>query len=179
VIIHISYTAQQDDSLRLQVEKNNGSIATALKSNPLARLFSLRQEFPSVLNRLLHSPLNTPLTMSITPNYLPYFVASGAVQVSAAKFLLRTAASKTVENFTISIDGNSLSGFSPDPKMGGFWSRDADAAFTSRLFADHTIVVTNAANLAPSPASSGTLAAIDDTSLLDVMLYVEYQLTMS
>jgi hypothetical protein len=77
VVIHISYTAQQDDSLRLQVEANNGAIASALKSTPLARLFSLRQEFPSVLNRLLHGPLNSSLTMSITANYLPFFIASG------------------------------------------------------------------------------------------------------
>jgi hypothetical protein len=179
VIVHISYTAQQDDSLRVQVEKNNGAIATALKSTRLARLFGLRQEFPSVLNRLLHSPINTPLTMSITPNNLPFFIASGAVQVASAKLLLRTTASKTVENFAVSIDGNSISGFATDPKMGGLWSSDASAAFASGLFADHTILVANAGNLAPSAASSGTPATVDDTSLLDVLVYVEYQLTMS
>jgi hypothetical protein len=179
VIIHISYTAQQDDSLRVKVEANNGAIATALKSTPLARLFSLRQEFPSILNRLLHSPLNTSLTLSITPNYLPFFVASGTVQVASAKLLLRTTASKTVENFAVSIDGNSVSGFTVDPKMGGLWSKDASTAIASGLLADHTIVVTNAGNLAPAASPSGATAAIDDTSLLDVMLYVEYQLTMS
>jgi hypothetical protein len=142
-------------------------------------LFSLRQEFPSVLNRLLHSPVNTSLTMSITPNCLPFFVASGAVQVGAAKLLLRTAASKTVENFTLSIDGNSISSFSVDPTMGGLWSADASAVFASGLFADHTIVVTKPGNLAPVAPPSGVTAAIDDTSLLDVMLHVPYQLTMS
>ena len=180
VIIHISYTAQQDDSLRVQVEAGNKGIANALKSTPLARLFSLRQEFPSVLNRLLHSPVNTSLTMSITPNYLPFFVASGAVQVGPAKLLLRTATANAVENFAVSIDGNSISGFSADPTMGGLWSADASAAFANGLFADHTIVVTKPGNLAPAPPpSSGVAAAIDDTSLLDVMLYVPYQLTMS
>jgi len=186
VIVHISYTAQQDDSLRLKVETKNGAIAAALKSTPLVRLFSLRQEFPSVLNRLLHSPLNTSLAMSITANYLPYFVASGAVQVTTAALLLRTAASKPIGNFTVSIDGNSISGFAADPKMGGLWSADASAAFASGLFADHTIIVTNAGSLTSGapPAGTGapqaaTAAAIDDTSLLDVMLYVEYQLTTS
>jgi hypothetical protein len=179
VIIHISYTAQQDNSLRVQVEENNGAIATALKSTPLARLFSLRQEFPSVLNRLLHSPINTSLTMSITPNYLPFFVASSAVQVSAVKLLLRTATANALENFTVSIDGNSISDFSVDPKMGGLWSADASAAFTSGLFADHPIIVTNAGSLAPKAPQTGEAAAIDDTSLLDVMVHVEYQSTMS
>ena len=132
VIIHISYTAQQDDSLRVQVETEQRRIATALKSTPLARLFSLRQEFPSVLNRLLHSPLNTSLTMSITPNYLPFFVASGAVQVSAAKLLLRTAASNTVENFAVSIDGNSISGFSADPTDGRALVQGRERRFRQR-----------------------------------------------
>ena len=100
VVIHISYTAQQDDSLRVKVEANDGAIATALKGT-LARLFSLRQEFPSVLNRMVHSPVNTSLTLSITPNYLPFFVASDAVQVARRELVLRTAASKTIEDFAV------------------------------------------------------------------------------
>jgi hypothetical protein len=39
--------------------------------------------------------------------------------------------------------------------------------------------VTNAGSLAPKAPQTGEAAAIDDTSLLDVMVYVEYQSTMS
>ena len=63
--------------------------------------------------------------------------------------------------------------------MGGLWSADASAAFASGLFADHTIIVTNAGSLTSGAPQAATAAAIDDTSLLDVMLYVEYQLTTS
>jgi hypothetical protein len=177
LIVHISYTAQQDDGLRQIVEQKNGTLATVLKSQPLARLFSLRQEFPSALNRLQHSAANTPLTVSISAIYLPFFVASSAIQVTQAALLLRTAASQTVENFAITIDGTSVTGFTVDPGMGNLWSSDVSAVFSATLLADHVFTVTNAGNLAPDTPQPGISAAIDDAKLLDVMLYVEYQVT--
>ncbi|MFZ0594324.1 MAG: hypothetical protein WAM39_27975, partial [Bryobacteraceae bacterium] len=188
VIVHISYTAQQDDGLRQSVEKNNGAIATTLQKQPLGRLFSLRQEFPSALNRLEHSAANTPVTVSITPNYLPFFIASSNIQVTQAALLLRTADSQTVENFAITIDTTSEKGFAVDPPflspplppaIGNLWSRDVTDVFAAGLFGDHTMTVTNAGNLAPDTPQPGVSAAIDDTKLLDVMLYVQYQLATS
>jgi Tc toxin complex TcA C-terminal TcB-binding domain len=176
VIVHISYTALQDDGLRQQVEKNNGTIATALKSQPLGRLFSLRQEFPTVFNRLLHSATSTPVTMSISAIYLPFFIASSPIRVTRAVLLLRPATGQTVENVAITMDGTSVTGFSADPTMGNLLSKDATAVFTAGLFGDHAVSVTNAGTLAPDNPQPGVSAAIDDTKLLDVMLYVEYQL---
>jgi hypothetical protein len=176
VIVHISYTAQQDDGLRQTVEQKNGAIATGLKKQPLGRLFSLRQEFPTALNRLQHSATNTPVTVSITANYLPFFIASSAIQVTKAALLLRTAVSQTVENFAITIDRTSITGFGVDPDMGNLWFRDVSAVVAAGLFGDHTMTVTSAGNLAPATPQPSISAAIDDTKLLDVMLYVEYQL---
>jgi Tc toxin complex TcA C-terminal TcB-binding domain/Neuraminidase-like domain len=176
VIVHISYTAQQDDGLRQSVEQRNGTIATVLKNQPLGRLFSLRQEFPTALNRLQHSATNTPVSISISANYLPFFVASSAIQVTTAKLLLRTAASQTVENFSITIDGTSVTGFAVDPDMGNLWSSDVSTVFAAGMFGDHPMTVRSAGNLAPDTPQPGISAAIDDTKLLDVVLYVEYQL---
>jgi hypothetical protein len=178
VIVHISYTARQDDGLRLKVEQANGAIASALKSRPLARLFSLRQEFPSLLNRLQNSPVHTSLTMTITPKYLPFFVAGGAVQVTRAALVLRTAPGRTVDQVVLSLDGTSVSGFAIDPTLGGLWSADVTAALATGLFADHAVVVTSAGDLAPAPATAPAApqGAFDPASLLDVMLYVEYTL---
>ncbi len=177
VIVHISYTAQQDDSLRQIVEQKNGTLATVLKSQPLGRLFSLRQEFPTVLNRLLHSAANTPVTVTIGANYLPFFIASSAIQVTQAVILLRTAVSQTVESFAITVDGTKVTDFAVDPTMGNLWSSDVSAAFATGLFGDHVVTVTNAGNLTPETPRPGIPAAIDETKLLDVMLYVQYQLT--
>ena len=179
VILHISYTAQQDGALRQSVEANNGALATALKSQPLGRLFSLRQEFPAVLNRLEHSALNTAVTMTITPIYMPFFIASRAIQITKAALLLRTAPSQTVENFAITVDGTSVTGFTTDPTMGNLWLADVSSVFAAGLFGDHLMTVTTAGNLAPDTAQPGVSAAIDDTKLLDVMLYIEYKLGAS
>jgi hypothetical protein len=177
VIVHISYTAEQDGALRQSVEQKNGAIATVLKKQPLGRLFSLRQEFPTALNRLQHSATNTPVTMSISANYLPFFIASSAIQVTKAALLLRIAASQTVGNFSITIDGTGVTGFAIDPDVGNLWSSDdISAVFAAGLFGDHTMTVTSAGNLAPATPQPGISAAIDDTKLLDVMLYVQYQL---
>jgi hypothetical protein len=176
VIVHISYTAQLDGKLRQNVEQKNGAIATVLKSQPLQRLFSLRQEFPSALIRLLHSPANTPLTVTIGANYLPYFITGSNIAVTTAQLVLRTSASQTAGSFALAVDGTSITGFSADPALGGLWSSDATAVFSAGLLGDHTITVTNAASLAPDPTQAGVSAAIDDTRLLDVMLYVEYTL---
>jgi hypothetical protein len=176
VIVHISYAAQQDDALRQIVEQKNGTLAKALQSQPLARLFSLRQEFPSALNRLLHSSTNTPVTVSITANYLPFFIPSTNTQVTKAALCLRTAASQTVENFAITLDGTGEEGFAANPEMGNLWYKDVTDVFSVAFFGDHAITVTNAGNLAPDSPQPGISAAIDDTKLLDVMLYVEYQL---
>jgi hypothetical protein len=177
VIVHISYTALQDDGLRQQVEKNNGTIATALKSQALGRLFSLRQEFPTVFNRLLHGALNTPVTMSVGANMLPFFIASSAIQVTKAALLLRTAASVTaVQGFAVSIDGTSLTSFQSDSVMANLPSADVMPIFAAGLFGDHALSVTNAGNLAPSRSQPGDVSPLDDSKLLDVMLYVEYQI---
>jgi len=178
VIVHISYTAQQDDSLRLKVETKNGAIAAALKSTPLVRLFSLRQEFPGVLNRLLHSPLNTSLAMSITP-----IISRTSPQRRGPGHHRRLA----VENSGIETDREFHGidrrqqhiGFCRRSENGGLWSADASAAFASGLFATtRSSLPMQAAHIRAPPAGTGapqaaTAAAIDDTSLLDVMLYVD------
>jgi hypothetical protein len=180
VILHISYTAEYDGKYRQVVEQKNGSIAAALKSLPLARMFSLRQEFPTALNRLLHSGPSTTVTLTISAMYLPFFVGSSPIQVTQASLLLRTAPSQTVDNFTITIDGTGVTGFTMDPTLGNLWSSDVSSVFAAGLFGDHAITVTNAGQLAPAASQTGVVqAAVDDTKLLDVMLYVQYQLDAS
>jgi hypothetical protein len=177
VIVHISYTALQDAGLRQKVEQTNGAIADALKKGPLGRLFSLRQEFPSAFGRLLHSAANTPVTLSISANYLPFFIASSAIQVTRAALLLRTATGQTVTNLDITVDAASLTTFAADPKMGNLLSCDVSAAFAAGLFGDHVMTIVNAGDLAPTNLQPNQPAAVDDAKLLDVMLYVEYTVT--
>jgi hypothetical protein len=166
--------------LRQRVEQKNGAIAQALQSQPLGRLFSLRQEFPSVLNRLLHGVVNTPVTMTIGANMLPFFVASSTIQVTKAALLLRIAASLTaVQDFAVSIDGTSVNSFQADPAMANLPYADVTSVFSAGMFGSHAFAVANAGNLASAPPQPGDPSPLDDTKLLDVMLYVEYQVGQS
>src|SRR3989442_1568706 len=65
VILHISYTADEDGVLRQKVEQQNaaleGTILNVLSNQALGRLFSMRQEFSGILSRMIHSAANTPV----------------------------------------------------------------------------------------------------------------------
>ena len=51
---------------------------------PLARSFSLHNEFPDVFNRLLTSPIGTEVDLAIQSRHLPLFVAGRAPASTAA-----------------------------------------------------------------------------------------------
>ena len=78
VILHISYTAEQDGVLRGRVEGENAvqesAIRSALVDNPLQRVFSLRQEFSNPFNRLLRSPEGQAVPIEISEKRFPIFL---------------------------------------------------------------------------------------------------------
>jgi hypothetical protein len=180
VILHISYTAEQDGVLRQNVEQQNaaleGAILHALSNQSLGRLFSLRQEFSTALNRLQHSAVNTPAKITITEKHLPIFVRGRQIHVTKAMLLLKTQAAQTVQNLQIVIDDTSINTFTRDATLGDLWSADLSAVLSAGLAGDHTITIGNAGDLAPVVPQPGDPAAIDDAKLLDIMIYLEYRL---
>ncbi len=90
VILSLSYTADQDAGLRERVEAEAGTIRTTLKSKPVARVFSLRQDFSSAFTRLLRSSPMTPVRLEITERHLPVFFRSGGFTVKKALIAIRT-----------------------------------------------------------------------------------------
>jgi hypothetical protein len=170
VILRISYSAEQDGDFRVKVE---GAIESLLQQQKLYRLFSLRQEFPSTFNRLLHSAANTPVTISIGDKHLPFFLRRRSINPTAARLVLRTPqVPPTPPNATIAFDG--ASGTDPDTTPGGLWSFGLSTPFG--LIGDHTLAVVDAGDLAPLSPPPGDVSAIDEAKLLDVLLYVEYEL---
>ena len=180
VVLHISYTAEQNATLRVDVEKQNasleGAILNALKNQALGRLFSLRQEFSTTLNRLLHGPINTPVKFTIGDNALPIFIRGRNIRVSKAELLLRTVPNQKVTGLNIAIDGTSETSFFADATMGNLLSCDVSTVFAAGLTGDHTIAIVAAGDLAPKNPAPGDLSPVDDSKLLDVLIYVEYQL---
>ena len=67
VIVHLSYTAEEDGAFREQVEGANAEATSVIRSylttKPLKRALSLRQDFSGAFNRLQRSAVNTPIKL--------------------------------------------------------------------------------------------------------------------
>jgi hypothetical protein len=180
VILRIAYIAEQDDGLREKVEQQNGAIVKALTQSgpdgkqPLRRLFSLRQEFPTAFNRIRHSAPNTQVKLAIADKHLPIFLRNRNIQMTKAELLLRTPPSQSLQNLNIKVDATNCTSFPADPVLGNLPS--CAVTLAPGLIGDHTISIANAGQLAPQPPAPGDPSAIDETKLLDLMLYVEYKL---
>jgi hypothetical protein len=74
VIIHLAYTAEHDDLLRESVEEVTGLIEGALlktlRTRPFARTLSLRQDFSTAFNRIVHSAAGTPVKIELAERHL-------------------------------------------------------------------------------------------------------------
>jgi hypothetical protein len=196
VILHISYTADEDGTLRDRVEQGTkdaeAQILPVLKSSPRARTFSIRQDFSGALHRLIQSPVGTPVTVTIDERYLPFFLRGRSLTVTSAQLVLRTPAGQTVDHritnssgvvteftpFTIKLDDVEQTGFLSEPHLGSLWAKNVTTGFTAHpLVGDHTFVVTGAGELAPDPLNPSAVGpALAGAKLLDVVLYVEYQM---
>jgi len=178
VIVSISYTAEQDGALRDRVEADNaaleGSIRQYLATHPIARVFSLRQDFSSAFAQLLHSPLATEVRIEITTRHFPMFIANLPIVVSRSALLLRTAKGVVAGPFSISVDGTPLNGFVADATLGNLPGRPLPAAFTGKVIRTHALAVTNAGGLAPDAPPPGDVSALDSERLIDILLYLEY-----
>ena len=175
VIIHISYTAEQDGALREAVEAINGEteglLAEYLKSISSQRILSLRHDFPSEFHRLLHGTPGNPVTISLIASYFPYFLNGKELQLDGAKLILNTPEGQDLGQFSINIDNSPYTGgnFSVDTDFGGLLTCDVTAAFES-IFGDHRIAIEKADALL---SNSG----IDSEKLKDILLCITYTLS--
>ena len=179
VILHISYTAKADGAFRTQVEGRNaeleGTILSALSKQALGRAYSLRQEFPTVFNRLTHSAANTPVKLSITDKYMPFFLRGRAVKVASAKLLLRTSVQRP-DHLVIKFGDSTASRFEPDQAVGNLPAGDITLAFANGLIGDHMLSIGSGGDLAPASRPNADAFALDDSKLLDLILYLELKL---
>lgn len=181
VVLHVAYEAAYDGRLRTDTESQiagmAGTLLTTLRQQPLARLFSLRQDFSATFHRLLHSPANTAIPVEITPRHLPLVIGTRSVVVAAARLLLRVGSGVAVNNVQFDVNGTQAAGFAAAAAYGGLLaSGDIAAAFAGGLVRNQTLTVTAAGTLAPAALAAGDVSALDAAALLDVMLYVEYRL---
>ena len=182
VILHIAYTAEEDGMLRETVEAPNagtdGTLVNHLANRPLTRLFSLRQDFSSIFQRLLHSPAATPVVVEITPRHFPLFLTGRSLRVAAARLGLRTAAGVGLSGVRLAVDGTERSSFVSDAALGGCAVVDVTDLFAGGAHGQHRLAVLQAGSLAPDAPRPGDPSALDDEKLADVVLQVSYIVAM-
>ncbi len=176
VIVHVSYTARFDGTLKTDVGGTLQSLESALltyakdKNKPLFRLFSLKREFPTEFYKLQSSPAGTEVSVSIEEKHFPFFVLGRTLNLENASLFLDTGIAD-LKDFGLSINGVGVaaSDFTKDTSVGLFTS---DIAL-SALFQKHILTVSNGGGLAPDAAANST-AALDSDSLSDIYLCIEY-----
>ncbi|HYC31424.1 MAG TPA: hypothetical protein VEB59_04000, partial [Gemmatimonadales bacterium] len=183
VLINLSYTAEEDAPLRVDVETRNagleGSLLQVLRGQSLTRVLSLRQEFSAAFNRLVQAPANTPVTVDITDRHLPLFLRGRPLTVTGARVLLVTEGRLPPGAAALTVNGVAAGGFpnptnppAPGDPFGGLSFKSIAGAFGAGLRGRHTIVATDPGALA-GPAG-GPL--FDPDKLADVLLALEYRL---
>jgi len=177
VMLRISYTAEENTTLRQQIDKLNGSLHTFMQSTGITRIYSLRHEFPDVWNQLVRKPLNTAVTIDITDRHLPYFLANflsaqPALQVlkpQPVTILLQTNGVLGNPIPQINLDNSTVQAFPVDnsTKLPG------GVTNSMQLVQKHTMTIVNAGSLAPAGGQPGT---IDESKLQDILLRVTLKL---
>jgi Tc toxin complex TcA C-terminal TcB-binding domain len=180
VIVRLNYTAEADRAFAQQIQAPDaataGTLLNVLSTNSLGRAFSLRREFPTAFNRLVHSPAGTPVEVAIEEEQVPFFLHGRHLAVTKAVLAVRPREGQAVGAFEISIDGTPFAGFAPDPSFGGLPAVDVGALFANGLYRERELRVHAVGDLGPDAPVPGDPSALDEDKLLDVVLYVEYEL---
>jgi hypothetical protein len=189
VILHIAYTAEYDEALRDSVERENAALENELKTLPLGRVFSFRQEFSSEFNRLLHSPVGSSVRMSISEKNFSIFLKGHNLQFQEAVLILGTPkrrnADGTLEDqnvvgFSLSIDGTPVNVFErgEGSEWGGLpFKALSISSFSGGIIGDHTItVVSTGEHMGPDSPLPSDMSAIGSNKLSDIYLFLRYGL---
>lgn len=177
VIISISYTALHDGTLRTRVESTNaaleGSLLHYVRTNPLTRVLSLRQDFSAAFTRLLRSPPGTEVRFEITDRHFPLFAQGKPLRDVTATLAIRTKDNIDPGAFAIELDGGAITSWAPQHDLGDLRGAPLPPAFASSVRSGHSFRVSDAGSLAAASAADG---ALDVDKLLEVLLVVEYKL---
>jgi Tc toxin complex TcA C-terminal TcB-binding domain/Neuraminidase-like domain/Salmonella virulence plasmid 28.1kDa A protein len=100
MILRINYTAEENSSLREQVEGANG-VVSELTRHGVTRVLSLRNDFPDAWNKLLEDPRETAL--EISDLHVPFFLS--AFELEEPAFDLLVEKSEAARYPTATFDG--------------------------------------------------------------------------
>ena len=101
VILHISYTAEENDDLRDDVESRNldvqDSIRGILANHSLLRVVSLRQDLSNELYRLFNSTPDNGVEIELSHRYFPFFLRGEDLDVLSLYVVLKVVPERAEE----------------------------------------------------------------------------------
>jgi Tc toxin complex TcA C-terminal TcB-binding domain/Neuraminidase-like domain/Salmonella virulence plasmid 28.1kDa A protein len=200
VVLRISYTAEQDETLRNEVDDALGAAALALgqrlKSDGLRLLLSLRRDLPDVWRKLVTTPAGSDVEVKIDERHLPVILAgwlSGRAlrdatpakkpQIKfATESILLDASEKPKTPFGLTARAQS----SPNATSLAFGNRGApvDGLFSAPFAAEVTVEpnktdvtlvfkISDAGNFKPpipAPPAPPPTVTVDEAKFRDVMI---------
>jgi len=180
VMLHVSYTAEEDGLLREKLEKTTAAVESEilkyLKAKPVPRLFSLRHEFPTEFHRLLHSPAGTEVDVEFSDKHFPLLLQGHGITVDTAKLALRTADGQAVGSFKLSINGSDRASFPSDADLGGLpANNNLTTFFGAGKKTQLKFSIKTAGALNPTPPVPGDPSVLSSDKLLDMLIYLEYR----
>jgi hypothetical protein len=179
VILSISYTAEYDESLRAKLQKGLGEVEAklvkVLEETPVTRLFSLKHDFATAFNRVLHSAAGTAVTFEISDVQLPFFLTGRRLNVTSAILGLELEKGASFTGLSLVVDGSQIS-IDPQTDLANLpgATLDLDSAFSRSLRGQHSITVRDGGNLRPASALPGDPSPLDDALVKDIVIYVTF-----
>jgi len=188
LILHISYTALDDQGLRAEVEAVTGNLQRStlrwLRDNDLQLLVSMRRDLPDTFARLLHSPPKTAVPFEIDRRRLPWFIGERPLTVREARVLLRTSRREQPPTLGLLLNGGEVGKFTADPRSSVvtdsagnleyslFTSENVAASVGTWFRRSHTVSIADVGNLS---ATANPEFTIDPATVLDVLFEVRYR----
>ncbi|MFX0541565.1 neuraminidase-like domain-containing protein [Roseovarius sp. S4756] len=177
VVLHLSYSAESDGTLRDHVESNNtaleGALTQVLSDTPLPRAFSIRQDFSTAFHQLLNNAENTDTVIAIDERAMPLALRGRDVQIERAILLLKPGNGLGATGTEITVNGQAISGFTALPEFPHYLGTDMSGAFAGGILGDHVVSISDSGDLA---LGGGGAAAIAQGALKDLVLYFEMTL---
>ena len=115
VVVHLSYTALDDDGFRVTVESSIvGDLTQYASTTGLQRLISLRHDFPAAYQQLTGgtTPANTSTSFPFTDRQVPYFLNGRTLTFTSAQALLVPQAETPVAPGSLIVSLNGATGSS-------------------------------------------------------------------
>ena len=161
VVLHISYTARDDDAFRATVEtKIVDTLITYASSAGMHRLFSLRRDFPDAFHQLLNPTGTAQQThVKLGREHFPYFLSTRTLTITGASLFIQPEGANPVDTtgLAISVNDHPSSAWTTPKKTN---LRSADIPASGPALADWTIKITT--------------GHLDPAAVSDVLLLFRY-----